>query len=400
MKNGLTKEEVLRRVSANAGMEAAYQGMPGKWQERFLNFCTGKGGLPITYDPFFKKIFDPEIHPERLSRLLSLVLGKELKVHRALPNEGTRILDEGSLVIMDIVVEMGDGSIADVEIQKIPYLFPGERAACYSADLLMRQYLRVKGERGKKFSYRDIKKVYTVVLLEKSSGDFRKVPEAWIHKSRQKSDTGIELELLQEYVFIALDMFRKVSDNKRTGSELEAWMQMLSSSKPAVHAQIADKSLIFKGIYEEIEAFRQDIGGVLNMFSDALRILDRNTVQLMIDEMKEELEGTKEELEGTREELEGAKEELEGTREELEGTREELEGAKEELEGTKEELEEAKGKVEELAGQIGEQADQIKRQFSEMEEQAKALEEKQDELEKKDNRIKELEKMLKALEEN
>ncbi|GFH92449.1 chromosome partition protein Smc [Lachnospiraceae bacterium] len=379
MKNGLTKEEVLRRVSANAGMEAAYQGMPGKWQERFLNFCTGKGGLPITYDPFFKKIFDPEIHPERLSRLLSLVLGKELKVHRALPNEGTRILDEGSLVIMDIVVEMGDGSIADVEIQKIPYLFPGERAACYSADLLMRQYLRVKGERGKKFSYRDIKKVYTVVLLEKSSEDFRTVPEAWIHKSRQKSDTGIELELLQEYVFIALDMFRKVSDNKRTGSELEAWMQMLSSSKPAVHAQIADKSLIFKGIYDEIEAFRQDIGGVLNMFSDALRILDRNTVQLMIDEMKEELEGTKEELEGTREELEGAKEELEGT---------------------KEELEEAKGKVEELAGQIGEQADQIKRQFSEMEEQAKALEEKQDELEKKDNRIKELEKMLKALEEN
>ena len=386
MKNGLTKEEVLRRVSANAGMEAAYQGMPGKWQERFLNFCTGKGGLPITYDPFFKKIFDPEIHPERLSRLLSLVLGKELKVHRALPNEGTRILDEGSLVIMDIVVEMGDGSIADVEIQKIPYLFPGERAACYSADLLMRQYLRVKGERGKKFSYRDIKKVYTVVLLEKSSEDFRTVPEAWIHKSRQKSDTGIELELLQEYVFIALDMFRKVSDNKRTGSELEAWMQMLSSGNPAVHAQIADKSLIFKGIYEEIEAFRQDIGGVLNMFSDALRILDRNTVQLMIDEMKEELEGTKEELEGTREELEGAKEELEGTREELEGTREELEGAK--------------GKVEELAGQIGEQADQIKRQFSEMEEQAKALEEKQDELEKKDNRIKELEKMLKALEEN
>lgn len=379
MKNGLTKEEVLRRVSANAGMEAAYQGMPGKWQERFLNFCTGKGGLPITYDPFFKKIFDPEIHPERLSRLLSLVLGKELKVHRALPNEGTRILDESSLVIMDIVVEMGDGSIADVEIQKIPYLFPGERAACYSADLLMRQYLRVKGERGKKFSYRDIKKVYTVVLLEKSSEDFRTVPEAWIHKSRQKSDTGIELELLQEYVFIALDMFRKVSDNKRTGSELEAWMQMLSSGNPAVHAQIADKSLIFKGIYEEIEAFRQDIGGVLNMFSDALRILDRNTVQLMIDEMKEELEGTKEELEGTREELEGAKEELEGTREELE---------------------EAKGKVEELAGQIGEQADQIKRQFSEMEEQAKALEEKQDELEKKDNRIKELEKMLKALEEN
>ena len=179
-----------------------------------------------------------------------------------------------------------------------------------------------------------------MVLLEKSSEDFRTVPEAWIHKSRQKSDTGIELELLQEYVFIALDMFRKVSDNKRTGSELEAWMQMLSSGNPAVHAQIADKSLIFKGIYEEIEAFRQDIGGVLNMFSDALRILDRNTVQLMIDDMNEKLEETKEKLEETKEELEGAK------------------------------------------GKVQKQADEIKKQ-------AKALEEKE-------KRIKELENLLKG----
>lgn len=56
MKNEkLTKEEVLRRVSADTWMEAAYHSMPKEWQDRFLRFCTGKGGLPITYDPFFKK---------------------------------------------------------------------------------------------------------------------------------------------------------------------------------------------------------------------------------------------------------------------------------------------------------------------------------------------------------
>ena len=55
MKNEkLTKEEVLRRVSADTWMEAAYHSMPKGWQDRFLRFCTGKGGLPITYDPFFK----------------------------------------------------------------------------------------------------------------------------------------------------------------------------------------------------------------------------------------------------------------------------------------------------------------------------------------------------------
>ncbi|MCI8382371.1 MAG: hypothetical protein HFI07_11375 [Lachnospiraceae bacterium] len=57
-----------------------------------------------------------------------------------------RIADETSLLITDIVVELEDGSIANVEMQKIGYLFPGQRCACYSADLLLRQYKRVRGK--------------------------------------------------------------------------------------------------------------------------------------------------------------------------------------------------------------------------------------------------------------
>ena len=45
---------------------------------------------------------------------------------------------------MDIIVETADGSIVNIEVQKIGYMFPGERAACYSADLLLRQYQRVR----------------------------------------------------------------------------------------------------------------------------------------------------------------------------------------------------------------------------------------------------------------
>lgn len=55
----------------------------------------------------------------------------------------------------------------------IGYLFPGERSACYSADMLLRQYKRVRRELGKKFHYRDIKKVYTIVLFEKSNSVFK-----------------------------------------------------------------------------------------------------------------------------------------------------------------------------------------------------------------------------------
>ena len=50
------------------------------------------------------------------------------------------------LVIMDIIVETVDGSVVNVEVQKIGYNFPGERAACYNADLLLRQYQRIRKE--------------------------------------------------------------------------------------------------------------------------------------------------------------------------------------------------------------------------------------------------------------
>ena len=72
--------------------------------------------------------------PERFNDFLS-----------CLPGDSTRIADETSLLITDIVVELEDGSIANVEMQKIGYLFPGQRCASYSADLLLRQYKWVWG---------------------------------------------------------------------------------------------------------------------------------------------------------------------------------------------------------------------------------------------------------------
>lgn len=65
-----------------------------------------------------------------------------------LPNERQRITDVGSLMIMDVLVEFETGELADVEIQKIGCRFPGQRASCYSSDMVMRQYERVKGIKG------------------------------------------------------------------------------------------------------------------------------------------------------------------------------------------------------------------------------------------------------------
>lgn len=58
---------------------------------------------------------------------------------------------------MDIIVRLSDGSLANVEIQKVPYRFTAERISCYSSDLLMREYSCLKKD--KNFNYSDMKKV-------------------------------------------------------------------------------------------------------------------------------------------------------------------------------------------------------------------------------------------------
>ena len=209
-----TRNEVLDEIFRNEKLDRIYRGWSEQQREEFLDFCTGNRGVRILYDSFFKEILNPESAPERLEEFLSLVLGQKIKILSAIPNDSTRIADEHSLVVMDIVIEMEDHSIANVEVQKLGYMFPGQRSACYSADLLLRQYKRVRGEKGKAFSYKDIKKVYTIVLYEKSPRQFSAFPDNYVHHFSHVSDTGLQMDLLQEYVFVALDIFKKAIQNR------------------------------------------------------------------------------------------------------------------------------------------------------------------------------------------
>ena len=49
----------------------------------------------------------------------------------------------------------------------------------------------------------------------------------------------------------------------------------------------------FKPMYETVYQMCQNVEGVMNMFSEELRILDRNTVKYMIEEQAEEIEAYK-----------------------------------------------------------------------------------------------------------
>ena len=343
------REDIEREIRENPKLLEKYREWDEEQQEEFLDYCTGVKGVKVLYDAFFKEIMNPENTPERLNELLSLLLGQSVTIKRVLPGDSTRLADEQSLLIMDILVELADTSLANVEVQKIGYSFPGQRSACYSSDLLLRQYKRVKGEKKKAFSYKDIKSVYTIVFFETSIKEFHEYPQNYIHKFKQQSDTGLELELLQKYVFIPLDIFRGIyhNDSKSNGknsanrrwNKTEAWLTFLSTDEPEIIIELIRQYPEFKEMYEEIYVMCQNVEKVMEMFSKELIQLDRNTVQYMIDEMQDTIDVQKEKIDTQKEELEAKQETIDSQKATIDTQKEELEAARRRLREMAEKLE-------------------------------------------------------------
>ena len=209
---------------------------------------------------------------------------------------------------MDILVKLEDGSYCNIEVQKIGYAFPGERAACYSADLLLRQYKTARSKKKEKFTYKDVKNVYTIVLIDKSTGDFHDFQEVYKHNFQQQSDTGLEMNLLQKYVFIPLDLFRNNMQNKGIRNKMDAWLAFLSMDDPDMIIRLSTEYPEFKVMYQQVYEICRNVEALMGIFSEELRIMDRNTVKYMVDQMQEEIDSQRQEIKLLKEELQILKE--------------------------------------------------------------------------------------------
>ena len=125
------------------------------------------------------------------------------------------------------------------------------------------------------------------------------------------------MELLHNYIFIPLDIFRKKHQNENISTELDAWLTFLSTEEPDEIMRLCDAFPFFKDIYRHIYEICQNTEDVMGIFSEALAELDRNTVDYMIDELKrsnEQLQGEKKQLQDENTRL---KEELDNMRKQL-----------------------------------------------------------------------------------
>lgn len=353
------KQELLWEIRNNPKLSSLFDSWKQEEQKDFLDFCTGVRGIKFLYDGFFKEIMNPEYTPERLDDFLSLLLKRKVRVHAVLPNDSTRIADESSLLITDIVVELEDGCLANVEVQKIGYYFPGQRSACYSSDLLLRQYKRIRSIMGKKFSYKNIQAVYTIILFEESPSVFQKFPNTYLHCFSQCSDTGLELELLQKFFFIPLDIFLENQHNKgdTIDNRLDAWLLFFASDEPEDILKLVNRYPEFQAMYEQAYQLCRNVEDVMGIFSEELRMLDRNTVQLMIDDMQKMIDTQKEKLSQIDEQLSQKEEQLSQKDEQLSQKNTQLLQANHELKDvrhtlskTEQELDAALKRIAELEG--------------------------------------------------
>ena len=288
-----SREAALERLQSSPDSYDKFLTFDPYYQDKLLQFMMGNCGLEITYNNYFKNVLSPSLHKERVEKLISCLIGQKVKIKQVLPLEGNRLSDGSSLVIMDILVELSDSSIVNIEMQKIGYLFPSERSSCYAADLIMRQYNRLKADKGKEFCYRDMKPVYLIIFMEDSATDF-KCTESYIHRRVVSYDSGISLPEITQITFVALDRFREIVQNINT--ELDAWLTFFSCSDAAHILELTQKYPEFLDCYKDIAIFRTNPKELIHMFSEALYEMDRNTVKFMIDEKNKEIDEKNKEI--------------------------------------------------------------------------------------------------------
>jgi len=365
------------------------------WADRFNDYISKKKTLPLLYDPFFKKLFNGDEHRERLSRLVSSIIGQKVTVIDILPSESSCF--EDSFIIMDMIVRLSDGSIANIEVQKIAALFPGERLSCYSADAIMRQYHRLSSSSAlaqynssihdntmnenvqtiehKTFSYKDMKNVHTIVLFENSNSNLISPIDSrlYFHVGTTRFNTQIDFPLLQHFHMISLDTFRKyrysdiikgnvnitkydydesMYDTPLTSDMLRDRLAYLSLFvTESVEDALAIQKIFpeLSQIFDEMNEYLAKPEEVLSMFSEALRILNHNTAVLMVDEyrkkyqemennLKKEIQEKQKILDSQKEQLDSQKEQLDSQKEQLDSQKEQLDSQKEQLDSQKEQL--------------------------------------------------------------
>ena len=129
---------------------------------------------------------------------------------------------------------------------------------------------------------------FSVIFFEKYLPEFKApvLGGKYLHFGKTVFDTELELELLQRFYLISLDVFQENKYPMDKNNRVTAWLSLLATRNVDDLTEILAVHPWLKVIYRDMAPYLHKPEEVPTMFSDALKILDDNTVQYMIDEMQ------------------------------------------------------------------------------------------------------------------
>ena len=111
------------------------------------------------------------------------------------------------------------------------------------------------------------------------------------------------------FIFIPVDIFLAKLHNKGIENKFDAWLTFLGCDEIEYIEKLINEYPEFRPMYKQLYDMCLNVEGVMQMFSEELAILDRNTAKLMIDEYQEAADKAVKALEAEQEKTKALQEE-------------------------------------------------------------------------------------------
>ena len=135
MKNGTLEKQIRDSI------------LPAEKKEKLEAIIRGERLADLYYDAIAKRIFSPDIHPERLDFILQRIMkDKDVCTDKSASNEPYLQNFYAKKTITDIAAWLSDERALDVEIQKVAQEYIFDRTEIYSSNMLLVQYSAESGQ--------------------------------------------------------------------------------------------------------------------------------------------------------------------------------------------------------------------------------------------------------------
>ena len=246
------------------------EGLPEKVQEQIRAILSGAALPPLYSDIIAKRIFNPDVHPDRLNFLMrSISKDDTIEVSSSAGNESFKQSLHAKSMITDIPSWLKDQRITDMEMQKVKQDFIFTRVDLYASEMLLLQYSVTEGQAKGDLDYTDMKEAVIIVLMVESPTVFvqyDKECDRYIHRfTKITADTGLSYPTKAKIIYVQLDkclmQYRQgINAEAEDGKpdELQLWLAMITDVNDAIVSTAAEKNTKLLDIRAEALAMAQD----------------------------------------------------------------------------------------------------------------------------------------------